>query len=1002
MTERPCRIFPGLAQDPRNNTLPWLGESIAASRGRYSPPPAANQHFPKLLRPGASLWSYGVGSIADCERLQLAAHRATPTVKHEQAESKLTHQQCNNNSDASLLSCGRSVPPALSLDFVDETREVINIYETNSQDAGSDIEGEGNETATARTASLSERPNDYSYAASPPAPNLPRSTDSENGDLGQIEWMLNLCFPNKEDPVAYSKATDCIHIQTSPSINPGDGGPNAAVHSSPPKYDGHIGFQALINAGHLLDYGSINSDSPMARDENLLAAIVILRFVEEVDGPFSPADPQSHLTGTRALLAARDRTRQLSKLWTAVFWVALRQEIFMALTHSRSVHPDLLIEDIVSLGGAPGCDCDYANRVIFQAALCVQYCFGEKEQQVFTWEELNDSLDRWYASRPWQFYPMSTDEDEDEFLPEPRFLSDAGVTGSQHYYLARLVLEAHNPTTPKLGPARKMHLEKIDREMKRLVRTICGIAKANPHSAPAHVAASVSIVIAGDRFTEKHEQVILYDILVKTGEELFWPTWSAYGILSSSRSHPPPSPSLRLAMYALHAATSLPAGKEKSPKTSSDIGQRHDLPMLTRPMRPALRNKPTNIRKDNSSLRKSIAHGMVSKRGLPKKPQSTPGNPSQETVVRILPLRSKHYDRAVSWFNRLRTLPLTGCVPHLRSPNAIERHEGLALKYPLGRYRLLSDHMPGQHNLPGVPPLTQHDLRALRRIITRDIAVLYDARIPYESKISVTHLLICRVYSRTLQGVVYKPWINNFDYDMSQDEDVSWPNLKQSVIKSVKAQFSVLEAFIELSNHPQRELPINLEPSAAIKVLNSYRPGLINRNLIIRGVSTYSAALGEHAIEDAVGHLYSLTKRTTLRCNLLAVFTTEERKTIEHVLRLADSAPAAERIRRGKFLAIQALLLAVHAILLVHSHAKAITSIRSENLVVLEDETADMYTGVEQFQLVTNARRRAVDAANAMDAIDVKIGDRLRGFLKRPIGDQRTFDLLKSIDKDLP
>ncbi|KAI1120606.1 hypothetical protein F5Y10DRAFT_258052 [Nemania abortiva] len=520
-----------------------------------------------------------------------------------------------------------------SFNFVDETREVINIYEPNGQENGSENE-EGDGAATTRTASPSERSHGYSCAALSPAPNLSKSADLGHGDLSQMEWMLNLCSTNSEDESARSDATNRIPIQAPAIMSQGGEDGDVVVHSSSSN-DGHPGFQALLSAGHLLDYGNISPNCPdtpvlaqedsqlpaetalrtwplkdkheaqlfyywvrdlgplfdlcdherhfatvipqrattcppllsavlaasakhssriglidslladkyyqesltaiipllfsnaVVRDDNLLAAIVVLRFVEEVDGPFSPADPQSHLIGTRALLAARDRSRKLSKLWVAVFWVALRQEIFMALTHSRSVHPDLLIEDIVSPGGPPECDCDYANRVIFQAALCVQYCFGEKERQLPTWEELNNSLDRWYAERPWQFYPMSCEEDEDHFLPEPKFLSDAGVTGSQHYYLARLVLEAHNPTTPKLGPARKMHLEKIDEKMKRLVRTICGIAKANPHSAPAYTAASVSIVIAGDRFTEKHEQDTLYDILVKTGEELFWPTWSA-------------------------------------------------------------------------------------------------------------------------------------------------------------------------------------------------------------------------------------------------------------------------------------------------------------------------------------------------------------------------------------------------------------------------------------------------------------------------------------------
>jgi hypothetical protein len=33
--------------------------------------------------------------------------------------------------------------------------------------------------------------------------------------------------------------------------------------------------------------------------------------------------------------------------------------------------------------------------------------------------------------------------------------------------------------------------------------------------------------MAGDRFTERHEQEALYEILVKTHEEMAWPTRSA-------------------------------------------------------------------------------------------------------------------------------------------------------------------------------------------------------------------------------------------------------------------------------------------------------------------------------------------------------------------------------------------------------------------------------------------------------------------------------------------
>ncbi|TRX92108.1 hypothetical protein FHL15_006975 [Xylaria flabelliformis] len=516
---------------------------------------------------------------------------------------------------------------AKSFNFVDETQEVVNIYETESQESGS-----GNEKTNSKTtdvASPSERSaSHHSHGVPSPWPYPSPANDLENGNPSQVAW---------------SETINSIHMQSPSETNQRAKDVDGAVHSSLPTNDSNFGFQALLNAGRLLDYGGncpdsldmpvqaeigpncvvetydtqrtwplkdkleaqlfchwirnvaplfdlcdherhfaivvpqrattcppllnailaasakhsscmglltplvadryyqksletiipILSSHTVVRDENLLAAIVILRFVEESDIPFSPVGPQSHLIGTRAFLAARDRTHKFGKLGVAVFWLALRQEIFMALIHSRAVHPDLLIEDIVSPLEPPKCDCDYANRVIVQAALCLQYCFGEEDQRS-SWAELNQSLDRWYADRPWQFYSITVEEDGNQFLPEPKYISDAVVTGLQHYYLARLILEAHNPTAPKLGPARKMHLTKTDQEMKHIVRKICGIAKANPHTIPGCVCASISIVIAGDRFTDRHEQEILYNILVETGQDLGWPTGSAYDALMFS------------------------------------------------------------------------------------------------------------------------------------------------------------------------------------------------------------------------------------------------------------------------------------------------------------------------------------------------------------------------------------------------------------------------------------------------------------------------------------
>ncbi|KAI4601847.1 hypothetical protein KJ359_010712 [Pestalotiopsis sp. 9143b] len=250
------------------------------------------------------------------------------------------------------------------------------------------------------------------------------------------------------------------------------------------------------------------SRSGAAKDENLLAATLILRYMEETDVAFSISGSQSHLVGSRVFLAARDDVSEFSDLRLALFWIALRQEIFMAFIHSRTVHAGFLGRNIATVLVGCNDDCSYANKVILHCAYCIQYCFGEQEQRPSVWNELNDYLDQWYSSKPWCFDSMSPLQDDgSRFFPDMTYISDEVLTGMQHYYLARLVLEAHSPKTPRLGPARRLALESVNEELKRN--------------------AAVAIVMAGDRFTDRQDQELLYALLVKIETQLAWPTGAA-------------------------------------------------------------------------------------------------------------------------------------------------------------------------------------------------------------------------------------------------------------------------------------------------------------------------------------------------------------------------------------------------------------------------------------------------------------------------------------------
>ena len=72
---------------------------------------------------------------------------------------------------------------------------------------------------------------------------------------------------------------------------------------------------------------------------------------------------------------------------------------------------------------------------------------------------------------------MFTDNLEGGFFPEELYLNDAVVTGVQHYLLAQVLMAAHNPKAPKLGPGQAMAFRATNEEIKKTVRLICGIAE---------------------------------------------------------------------------------------------------------------------------------------------------------------------------------------------------------------------------------------------------------------------------------------------------------------------------------------------------------------------------------------------------------------------------------------------------------------------------------------------------------------------------------------------
>ncbi|RGP80923.1 hypothetical protein FLONG3_973 [Fusarium longipes] len=265
-------------------------------------------------------------------------------------------------------------------------------------------------------------------------------------------------------------------------------------------------------------------------DENLLTAIVILRYMEELDVPLTSADAtnESHLVGTRVFVAAQEKVLDFTGLRRAAFWVALRQEIHMSFMQARPVHPNFALEDISRLVQNDDTCCTFANLTILQCAACLRYCYGSEDQSFSAWERLQEAQERWWAERPWHFHPMYINESEDVpgNFPQALYLNDAVVTGVLHYLLIKVLLAAHNPKTPKLGPGQAKAAKTINEEIRKTVKMVCGVAESNQRNPTGFAYACLAITMAGDRFNNMYEQEALYNVLQKADVQFGWPNRS--------------------------------------------------------------------------------------------------------------------------------------------------------------------------------------------------------------------------------------------------------------------------------------------------------------------------------------------------------------------------------------------------------------------------------------------------------------------------------------------
>ncbi|KAK2042475.1 hypothetical protein LZ31DRAFT_596398 [Colletotrichum somersetense] len=269
-------------------------------------------------------------------------------------------------------------------------------------------------------------------------------------------------------------------------------------------------------------------------DENLFAATIILRVLEEIDVNTLGQDAHGHLLGIHAFVNAGDRFLAPGTLTAACFWAGLRQEIYSAVINQQVVRMNLS-HAIVDRSTAPGDDFVWANRAIVHCADVLNFCFGSEAGSVLQWGQLEMANREWKKALPSSYTPIFFRERRgDEAFPEVWYQKACHIIAVQHHILAEMYLVLFNPSIPRVGGGRKAAEKRLTEQIQELLRSLCGIGMCNQWSPPAMFTACMGIAIAGDRFDNRHDQEALLKVLSITEQAHARPTTAVRDQLMSA------------------------------------------------------------------------------------------------------------------------------------------------------------------------------------------------------------------------------------------------------------------------------------------------------------------------------------------------------------------------------------------------------------------------------------------------------------------------------------
>ncbi|RDW65740.1 uncharacterized protein DSM5745_09479 [Aspergillus mulundensis] len=316
-------------------------------------------------------------------------------------------------------------------------------------------------------------------------------------------------------------------------------------------------------------------ESDPSEQENLMCAAIILRQYEEMEEEMDEITPEpgaispdtedrvnpgnengsgrgmnpkqagkrvNFLAITQTIIHAMISSSspvQRSSLAVAAYWIAIRQEVYYALTRKRAPAVTFTVEDWESA--------TVANTMIMHAGEVTKWCWGErtvdeygkrhpaplplslnpgqkKLMQRLATDRLKahqQHLTTMYTPHLAPILQKPADRSKGEIFPTVWYTTDAQVTGVQHLEMARMILIAENPRI--VEASRTVH-RKTEALVRSIVLDLCGIAVDDVSKRmPALVNAVISIMLYGEYFTDQGERDALLGVIERTKDMRAWP-----------------------------------------------------------------------------------------------------------------------------------------------------------------------------------------------------------------------------------------------------------------------------------------------------------------------------------------------------------------------------------------------------------------------------------------------------------------------------------------------